>query len=146
MTARTIEVTFGINIDGTRTASAIVVFFTSTPIAADHSAAGPFGTIFSGFTRGGDGACPAIWSWLSSATAQTLVFSIIIATNWLLDHVHVIADESGRKEIARIARNMVGDMPRTSMRHFFRDFFSTVEDGASVVRDMALYSIRSFFL
>src|SRR4051812_28382754 len=53
MTVRTIEVTFGITIDGTRTASAIVVFFASMPIAADHSAAGPLGTIFFGSATGG---------------------------------------------------------------------------------------------
>jgi hypothetical protein len=51
------------------------------------------------------------------------VFAINVATGWLLDQLRVIADEIGRGEIARIARNMVVDMPRSLARHFFRDFF-----------------------
>ena len=51
------------------------------------------------------------------------VFTISVATRWLLDQLRVIAGEIGRREIPRIARNMVGDMPQTLMRHFFPDFF-----------------------
>jgi hypothetical protein len=40
-------------------------------------------------------ACPSSWWWLSPATAQTRVFSMMVATAWLLDHLHVIAEKFG---------------------------------------------------
>jgi hypothetical protein len=152
MTARNAEVTFGTNIDGTSLSSAVVPSFGSIPVTADHSALGPSGTIFSGtrivcadaklmITTGRDtristhgrvdfgrsldrlARSSPIWYPLSPAAAQARVYTINNASVWLLDHLHAIADEIGPKEIARIRRNMVLDMPISSARHFFRTFF-----------------------
>jgi hypothetical protein len=72
---------------------------------------------------------------------------ISVATSWLLDQLCVIADENrATRKPAHCPKHGRGYAPNFDAAFLSRFLSSPSEMGARRARNMALYSIRSFFL